>query len=303
MNPKPNRAWCWIVGFCLFLCAVPLPAAEAPASAGSIDPFAWPAITAENRPWSRWWWLGSAVDKPNLTQLLEAYREGGLGGVEICPIYGAKGYEERYIDYLSPKWVEMLAHTTAEAKRLGMGVDLTDGTGWPYGGPQVTPQDASSKLVLNQYSVAGGAAFDQALPKGTMQYVGAVSENGEHVDLTANVKDGRVQWKAPPLKWTIYAVLASGPAQKVKRAAPGGEGNVVDPFSIDARPITWHDSTKLWLTSTAIRLAHTFTIRSSITAQVGRRHSSQSSSVYAGMTSRRSCRRSSVKARTTPSPA
>jgi len=42
-----------------------------------------------------WWWLGSAVDKPNLTRLFEEYHTAGIGGVEICLIYGARGYESR----------------------------------------------------------------------------------------------------------------------------------------------------------------------------------------------------------------
>ena len=37
------------------------------------DPLAWPAITSQTKPWTRWWWLGSAVDNPNLTRLLEQY--------------------------------------------------------------------------------------------------------------------------------------------------------------------------------------------------------------------------------------
>src|SRR4051812_45173005 len=37
--------------------------------------FQWPTPTRENRPWTRWWWLGSAVDKTNLTRLLTEYRD------------------------------------------------------------------------------------------------------------------------------------------------------------------------------------------------------------------------------------
>ena len=108
----------------------------------SSSPLQWPLPTRENRPWTRWWWLGSAVDKTNLTRLLTEYRDAGIGGVEICPIYGAKGHEDRFIDFLSPKWMEMFAHTAAECKRLGLGLDLTTGTGWPFGGPNVTPEIA-----------------------------------------------------------------------------------------------------------------------------------------------------------------
>jgi hypothetical protein len=109
---------------------------------------AWPALTRENKPWTRWWWLGSAVDKPNLTRELEAIAAAGFGGVEITPIYGAKGYEDRFIPFLSPKYLEMLAFTGAEAKRLGLGVDMATGTGWPFGGPQVGPQDVELKLAF-----------------------------------------------------------------------------------------------------------------------------------------------------------
>ncbi len=40
----------------------------------------------------------------------------GIGGVEITPIYGVKGYEAAYIDFLSPKWMEML-HYTVDQKQ------------------------------------------------------------------------------------------------------------------------------------------------------------------------------------------
>jgi hypothetical protein len=42
---------------------------------------------------------------------MEQYRKAGLGGLEITPIYGVKGYEDRFIDYLSATWMDMLVHT------------------------------------------------------------------------------------------------------------------------------------------------------------------------------------------------
>lgn len=155
---------------------------------------AFPQPTKENRPWTRWWWLGSAVDAENLTRHLTEFRDAGLGGVEICPIYGAKGAESRFLKFLSPEWMAMLAHTTREAERLGLGVDLTTGTGWPFGGPSVTPEDASMKL-----------AVDEKKGKGKL-----LQRVGEH-DFTTH-----------------------GPLMKVKRAAPGGDGWVLDPFSTSA---------------------------------------------------------------------
>jgi alpha-L-rhamnosidase len=196
--------------------------------------FQWPAPSRENRPWTRWWWLGSAVDKTNLTRLLTEYREAGIGGIEICPIYGAKGYEDRFIDFLSPKWMEMFAHTAAECKRLGLGLDLTTGTGWPFGGPNVNPEIASGKVVLKRYDVAGGEQFKTDLPQGQLQCLMAYSDKNEQLNLTDKVAGRHLDWAAPAGKWRLYAVLESSPAQKVKRAAPGGEGNVLDPYSVKA---------------------------------------------------------------------
>lgn len=155
-------------------CATLGRAAETPA-------LGWPQVTRDNKPWTRWWWPGSAVDKASLTQQLEKFDAAGIGGVEITPIYGANGYESRYIDFLSPKWMEMLEHVGSEAKRLGLGVDMATGTGWPFGGPWIDEAHALQRAVLKEGKIVG-----------------------------------------EPTK------------MMVKRAAPGDEGLVVDPFSPDA---------------------------------------------------------------------
>ena len=214
----------WGFALLLVLCVGTFACAQA-----ADDALSFPPITRVNRPWTRWWWLGSAVDEANLSRLLAQYHDAGIGGVEICPIYGAHGYEDRFIPYLSPKWMAMLAHTTREAQRLDMGVDMTTGTGWPFGGPNVSNDDASAQAILDRMSVAGGATSDY--PRGRLQCLIAVSDSGQHIDLADRVQDGKLRWTAPQGQWKIYAILARGPAQKVKRAAPGGEGNVLDPFS------------------------------------------------------------------------
>ena len=127
----------------------------APISVAKEPPAAWPEITQSAKPWTRWWWPGSAVDPAQLTAQLEAIAAAGIGGVEITPIYGARGSEARYLDFLSPRWVEMLEHTTREAKRLGLGVDMATGTGWPFGGPTVSEADGSSSLTLLDGKLTG----------------------------------------------------------------------------------------------------------------------------------------------------
>ena len=128
---------------------------------GAPDETAWPEITREAKPWTRWWWLGSDVDSLNLTYNLEALSGAGIGGVEITPIYGVKGREAHCIDYLSPRWMNMLAFAESEANRLGMSVDMSGGTGWPFGGPEVSVEDAATKAIFRNNRLEIGKTGQQ----------------------------------------------------------------------------------------------------------------------------------------------
>ena len=94
----------------------------------------WPEITSETKPWTRWWWMGSAVDREGLTTNMEHLQKAGIGGMELTAIYGVKGEEENFIKFLSPEWMDMLNHTLNEADRLNMGIDMANASGWPFGG-------------------------------------------------------------------------------------------------------------------------------------------------------------------------
>jgi len=130
-----------------------------------------PAQTFHNtaKPWTYWWWMGSTVTEKDITWQLENFAKAGLGGVHIIPIYGVKGLEKEAISYLSPQWMQMLTHTVREGKRLGLGVDMTTGTGWPFGGPNVTPDVAAKKWQYTNgqlQSVLTKQAVKRAAPGG-----------------------------------------------------------------------------------------------------------------------------------------
>ncbi|MCQ2143251.1 MAG: glycosyl hydrolase family 2 [Bacteroidales bacterium] len=146
------------------------------------DHTGWYDVENENKPYLRWWWLGSAVDREGLTYNLEEFASKGIGGVEITPLYGVIGNEENDIQYLSPKWMEMLSHCILEGERLGLQIDMSNCTGWPFGGPWISAEDAAMTFAFNE-------------------------------DTTA-----------------VFGVQTK---QKVKRAAPGGEGWVMNHYDID----------------------------------------------------------------------
>ena len=116
----------------------------------------WPKSTRESKPWTRWWWMENAVDKENIARELKEMANAGIGGVEITPIYGVKGEEARFIEYLSPKFSEMLKFTIEEANRLGMGVDLPPGSGWRCGGPFVPEEKGLWSLKMQKIAMKKG---------------------------------------------------------------------------------------------------------------------------------------------------
>jgi hypothetical protein len=212
-----------------------------PASCQS--PSSWPDVKREDKPFTRWWWFGNAVDTAGINYNLEALEKAGFGGVEITPVYGVKGYENRFIDYLSPKWMKMLQFTIDDARRLNMEVDMTTGTGWPFGGPQIPIQEAASKVIFQTYHLKSGEILNEpvvvknAAQKdiAPLQMLMGYSINGQKINLTDEVdKVGKLNWKAPAGNWELIAVFNGKTLQKVKRSSPGGEGWVMDHFSADA---------------------------------------------------------------------
>ncbi|HXB58008.1 MAG TPA: glycosyl hydrolase, partial [Candidatus Acidoferrales bacterium] len=194
------------------------------------DELSWPALTSQNRPWTWWWWPGSAVDETNIASQLKTFQQAGLGGVQIIPIYGVKGEESHYINFLSPDWMDMMGYTVKEAQSLGMGVDMALETGWCFGGPTVSRDEANAFVVEKNYNVPGGEQFKQTFPQ-VVQALMAYDTNGDTVDLSDRIDSRRsIQWMAPPGQWRVYAVSQRSSGQNVKRAAPGGRGPMLDPF-------------------------------------------------------------------------
>jgi hypothetical protein len=161
---------------------------------------AWPAVHRETKPWTRWWWHGSAVTKEGITAEMEAYQKAGLGGLEITPIYGVQGTEKQFVNYLSADWIELLLHTLKEAERLDMGIDMATGTGWPFGGPWVTEADACRNLEYKTYNVQAGQRLKEKIVCIQQPYLRAVGNQIYEVhDSTIANERAKGTVKEPPV--------------------------------------------------------------------------------------------------------
>ncbi len=213
----------------------------APASAQQ-----WPTPTREAKPGARWWWFGSAVDENNLQWNMQQYANHGIGALEITPIYGVQGNDNNNIPYLTDKWMKMLRFVEEEGKRDDIEISMATGTGWPFGGPWVPIEEAACKVVFVEKDFTGKKVKDLSLavdekekPYAKLGKVKAFTQTltGERkcFDVTSFVINDKLSWKAPKVKksshqWHIIAQYNSRTRQKVKRAAPGGEGWVIDHF-------------------------------------------------------------------------
>src|SRR6266567_1779855 len=98
----------------------------------------------------RWWWFGPSVTKPELEREMRVMRDGGIGGFEVqpvCPLTvddAEKGI--RNFPFLSDEYIESLRFASAKARELGLRMDLTLGSGWPFGGPKVSIDQAAGML-------------------------------------------------------------------------------------------------------------------------------------------------------------
>jgi hypothetical protein len=192
----------------------------------------------------RWWWFGSAVAKPELERELRAMQQSGIGGVEIQPVYPLALDDPerglRNLPYLSDDFIEELRFAAEKARELGLRVDITLGSGWPYGGPHVPVSEASGRLRCDRVAIPPDA-HSIALPS---------LENGEKVIAAflargdtrrfsadglrriADIESGRLQLPRDLSgSHVILFFIASRTGQQVKRAAVNAEGFVLDHYS------------------------------------------------------------------------
>lgn len=190
----------------------------------------------------RWWWFGPAVTNLELERDLRAMKAGGFGGVEIQPVYpmelddAARGI--RNLPYLSPEFLDSISFANNKAHDLGLRVDMTLGSGWPFGGPHVSVADSAGRLLQRVAEVPAGAASVAlpALASGEQllaAFIGA--GNAKAFDAArlrpiaaAPAAAGRAAVAPAGEPRVAVFYVASHTGQQVKRPSLGAEGFVLD---------------------------------------------------------------------------
>jgi hypothetical protein len=108
----------------------------------------------------RWWWFGPSVVNDELDREMRLMKDGGIGGFEVQPVYAlaldnpAAGI--RNLPYLSNEFIESLRYAAERGRELGLRVDLTIGSGWPFGGPTVPITQAAGRLRVERLKLKAG---------------------------------------------------------------------------------------------------------------------------------------------------
>jgi alpha-L-rhamnosidase len=246
MNGRLNRK----VVICLFLFAC---IAQLPKSAAQQDEklailrksFANPPD--ECRIMMRWWWFGPAVTKSELQRELEQMKAEGIGGVEIATLYPLAlddpktGFHNQ--PFLSDEHLDLIRFAATSARKLGLRVDITLGSGWPFGGPHIPVTQAAGALRVETIPVPPQADSIAVPDMGAGEQLIAAflvpRRDGQpslrDAKPVATILNGRLQISAP-LQSANDAIffISSRTGMTVKRPAVGAEGFVLDHYDQNA---------------------------------------------------------------------
>lgn len=227
--------------------------------------FATPPATA--RPWVYWFWNNGNVTKAGITADLEAMKRAGIGGVIIMDVVERFAPPPGTADFMGPEWQELFCFAVAEAHRLGLEVNMTNGPGWcGSSGPWITPELSMQKLVSTNLVVTGPARFSGVIPRpetdsqrwrdvfdSTVKYadyyedvaVLAYPVNADGVvasdvvqNLTAKLTaDGRLDWEVPAGEWILQRIGHTSTGSSTRPPVKGGNGLECDKLSRTAMDV------------------------------------------------------------------
>ncbi|MBR9999065.1 MAG: hypothetical protein KFF73_08845 [Cyclobacteriaceae bacterium] len=200
----------------------------------------------EARPFFRWWWNGNQVEKEEIAREIRLMKNAGAGGIEINPIAMPQQIEDsprNGLAWLSDAWCEMVRYAVEEAGKNNMVVDLIVGTGWPFGGEFLDPDETIRGLTFELHEVQGAGEKSLTLrepeeneeiykiyliPAGIkdIEDVIALEERTDAENqLAINVPDNDCQ---------VVVIRIKKGFREVFRGAPGGAGPVLDHFNAGA---------------------------------------------------------------------
>src|ERR1044072_6375254 len=197
----------------------------------------------DSRIMMRWWWFGPSVTKPEIEPEIGFMKEGGIGGFEVQPVYplalDSASSGIKTLPFLSNEFIDALRFTAEKARELGLRFDLTLGSGWPYGGPYVSVNEAAGRLRVERIKVTEGMRRVKMPDLGNGEKLLAVflartqgqTVAPDSIKEITDLKDGAIGLpEALGGSHEAMVFISSRTGQQVKRPAVGSEGFVMNHF-------------------------------------------------------------------------
>ncbi len=195
----------------------------------------------------RWWWFGPGVTKAEIEREMRAMKQGGMGGFEVQAVYPLwlddAEHNFRNLPFGSEEFQQMLGFTAQKAKELGLRMDVTLGSGWPFGGPHIPVTQAAGRLRVDRIPVQANDKY-VAVPsmEAGEDLLAVFLARGDKKQFSA---DGIVRLDKFADRKVMLPARADGPhvalffisgrtGMQVKRAAVNAEGFVLDHYDRSA---------------------------------------------------------------------
>lgn len=183
-------------------------------------------------PLARWWWPGNDVQKEELQREINLFADNAFAGFELqtltLSLPEAAKVSDKVLSWDTPEYYENVKTVLEEAKKRGLIVDMTNGSGWPPGGAFLAPEDGFLNLLFAEKDIIGGSQISIAVPSidnttgvaSRLESVLAVKvlpnnagTNSKPVSLdtssiqilTNTIKNNTIHWSAPAGNWKILA--------------------------------------------------------------------------------------------------
>jgi hypothetical protein len=197
------------------------------------------AVPLGTRLRMHWWVFGMAWSKEEAVRQLELMARAHVGSVLIFPAHPyevddpARGVQNQ--QYLSPEFFDVLNAVVAKSKELGLVLDIVAGTGWPYGGPSVSPDDSARMLQRARFPLTANQPVRlPALKPGEYRIGVFLVRPDGYRDVSAEAAGGSMTVREVVPGSEIQFFYSTPTGQQVKRASAGAEGHVLDHYNAAA---------------------------------------------------------------------
>jgi hypothetical protein len=239
-----NRLYTAAALLFLLTCA-PLTASAQPKDDPLAEGFKNPPAEAQMRMF--WHVFGPAWEPAEIDYQFDLLNQAHVGGLTTFFFYPvavddpAKGVQNQRL--LSPEFLKTLKYAAESAKRHNIRLTFAGGSGWPFGGPMVRPEDSAQRMrrVIVQPPKDGTSFALPTLRQGEKYFAAFMGGRNVTQHIKGNMLvDPHMSVKTNMLVKTYSStetvqLFITGPTfMQVKRPALGGEGLVVDHFNTKA---------------------------------------------------------------------